>query len=273
MVWSYAAGTTTAGYGGMAELPSVRFNDGTFKSLFVPPLVQTAPLRVPSGPVPRGGGTVGDALLDVWAFDLQGWFDAIVGDDVQAVTDYLRLHVNAAQGDMTLTLKGRGWSSTQTMTVRLNGQVTVDEPEVERKKGETRIVTIPLIAADPRRYGTAITTAITTATNVTNAGTTPAPFEAVFVGPLTDAELNGPGTGNIITLSTVASGQTITVTTVDPATGTTTLADNISTDPMDLFGLMVTDTADYIQPGTEAWTFTKSAGAGTCSIRVSPAYG
>lgn len=271
MTWSYNAGTSTPGFGGLAEFTSLRINDGTFVPLDIPPLRQTAPLRVPKAPVPRGGGATSDPLLDVWEFEILARLDAVAGADVQAATDYLFSKVNVAKGSMTLTLNAKGWSAAQTMTVRVNGQVSVDEMEIEQKKLEIRVVTIPLIAADPRRYGAAVTTAITTGTSVTNAGTTPAPFDAIFVGPLTSPEINGPGSGNKIKLTSVASGQTITVTTVDPETGTTTLSDNLGTDPQVLFALMETDTADYIQPGTESWSKT-ATGAGSVSIRVKPAY-
>lgn len=271
MSWSYAAGTSTPGFGGLAEFTSLRINDGTFRPISLPPLTQTAPLRVPSGPVPRGGGATGDALLDSWAFEIVGFLDALTPSDVQPAIDYLFSKVNVSKGAMTLTLNAKGWAATQTMTVRLNGQVSIDEPDVPLKKVETRMFTIPLLAADPRRYGAAVTTAVTTGTSIGNAGTTPAPFEAIFVGPLTSPQLNGPGTGNILKLTSVAGGQTITVKTVDPTTGTTTLSDNLGTSAATLFALLETDSADFIQPGTESWSKT-GTGGGSVSIRVSPAY-
>lgn len=271
MAFSYSAGSATPGYGGLAEFSSLRINDGTFKPIFLPPLTDTAPLRLPSGQVPRGGGAAGDAVLDMWAFEIGGYLDVSSADDVQAAIDYLRSKVNAAQGAMTLTLNAKGWAATQTMTVRVNGQVSVEDPEVARKKVPRRTFTIPLLATDPRRYGAAVTTAVTTGTSITNAGTTPAPFDVIFTGPLTSPQINGPGSGNIIKLTSVASGQIITVTTVDPTTGTVVLSDNLSTDPAVLFALLEQDTADFINPGTSSWTKT-ATGAGSVSIRVKPAY-
>lgn len=274
MTFPYVAGDATPDWFGSIEWPDLLISvNGTFSPLYIPPLFESAPTRHSSAPMPRGGTSASDPLLDEWSFEVRCRVMLDNDADIQGAFDYLRQKVNTYLGWQTVNLKGHGWSAAQTMTLRLDGQI---RPTVEPEPGEvlvpTREIVIPVLATDPRRYGAAVTTGITTATSVTNAGTTPAPFDAVFVGPLTDAELNGPGTGNNIGLSSVASGQTITVKTVDPETGTTTLSDNLGTDPMTLFGLMVTDTADYIQPGTEAWTFTKSTGTGTASIVVSPAY-
>lgn len=274
MSFTYTAGTAVD-YSGVLSFPSgIRFggDDGSFRLLVCPPITDSVPLRVPSGPAPRGGGLVGDPLLDLWEFDVQGWFLTDDIADVHAGIEYLHARVNAHNGWQTVTLNAPGWAAARTMTVRVAGSIVVDPRDKGDMTVPERNITIPLIAADPRRYGAAVTTAITTGTSVTNAGNLRSPFQAVFVGPLTDALLDGPGTGNKIGLTTVASGQTITVTTVDPETGTMALSDNLGTDAVTLQGLLVNDDADYIEVGTESWTFTKSAGTGTASIIVKPAF-
>lgn len=273
--WPYVAGTDID-FSGVVDFPAglrLGGDDGTFRLSVAPCITDSVPIRVASEPAPRGGGMVGDPLLDVWQFDVQGWFEVDTPDDIQPAIDLLHQKINMALGWQEISLYAPGWSgAARTMTVQLAGQITVDPRDKGDMTVPERVFTVPLIAADPRRYGVEATVPITTATGVLNTGILPSPFKAVFVGPLTDAELNGPGAGNIIALSSVASGQTITVQTFDPETGTTTLSDNLGTDPMDLFGLLVTDTAEAVQPGTESWTFTKSAGAGTCSMKIRGAW-
>lgn len=273
MTFPYVAGDASPDWFGSIEWPDLLISvNGTFSPLYIPPLFESAPTRHSSTPMPRGGTAASDPLLDEWAFEVRCRVMLEDAADIQGAFDYLREKVNTYLGWQTVNVKGHGWAAAQTMTLRLDGQI---RPGAEPEPGEvlvpTREIMIPVLATDPRRYGAAVTTAITTGTLVTNAGTTPAPFEAILVGPLTAPELDGPGAGNKIKLTSVASGQTITVTTVDPATGTTTLSDNLGTDPMDLFGLLETDSATYIQPGTESWTLTKT-GSGNVSIRVKPAY-
>lgn len=269
--WPVVAGTAVD-FSGVLDFPSglrLGGDDGTFRLSVAPCITDSMPLRVSSGPAPRGGGMVGDPLPDVWPFDVQGWFLVDDPADIQAAVDLLHQKVNFALGWQTVTLNAPGWPATRTMTLRVGGQITVDPRDRGDMTVPERVYTIPLIAADPRRYGPAVTTPITTGTSVTNGGVIPSPFVATFVGPLTDPELNGPGTGNILKLTTVASGQTVTVTTVDPTTGTTTAIDNTGAD---VFDLIVTDKVDYIDPGTESWTFTKTAGAGSASMTVRSAW-
>lgn len=274
MSWSYVAGTAVGPDGVMSFPSGIRLggDDGSFKLLICPPITDGVPLRVPQDNAPRGGWMVGDPLLDGWQFDVTAWFDTTDIADIGAAREFLHDKINPYLGWQEVTLNDPGWASARTMTVRVFDGVKVDPLDKGEFTVPERHVTIPLIAADPRRYGAEVTTAITTGTNVTNAGRLRAPFKAVFVGPLTNALLDGPGTGNKIGLSSVASGQTITVTTVDYATGTMSLSDNLSTDEITLQGLLTNDDADYIEPGTEAWTFTKSAGAGTASIKVKPTF-
>ena len=275
MSFSYDAGTTTPGFGGLAEFSNLRINQGTFRPISIPPLNQTMPLRVKSQEAPRGGGFVDPPLPDVWAFEIEGFFYIPSETDVQACIDYLRSKVNAYQGWMTLTLNALGWTgspATRFMTVQVNGPVSIEDVEVDRKKISRRGFTIPLIAADPRIYSSVqTTTTITTSTNVTNAGTTPAPFTVRFNGPQTDPQLNGPGAGNIIAYTgTIASGHHVDVVTVDSSTGTLTATDDLGADK---FANITTDSADYVNPGTSAWTATNSSGAGSTQMLTRDAWG
>lgn len=281
MAFSYSAGSATPGLTGLAELTTLagvsllRLNVGTVKSLSIPPLNLTMPLRAKSTPVPRGGSFADPPLPDEWAFDLNGLLDVTDPNDMQAAIDYIRSKVNAYQGFMLLLLNAKGWTgspATRQMTVQVNGQVGATDVEIERKKVPRRGISIPLLAPDPRIYSTAqTTTAITTATNVTNAGTTPAPFTARFHGPQTDPILNGPGSGNIIGYTgAIASGHYVDVNTVDPTTGTmTALLDGIT----DQFAFISADSANYVNPGTSAWTATRSSGAGATEMLTRDAYG
>lgn len=282
MAFSYSAGSATPGFGGLAELTTLagvsllRINVATLKPLSIPPLNLTMPLRAKSTPVPRGGSFADPPLPDEWAFDLTGNLDPGTNpDDVQAAIDYIRAKVNAWQGFMLLLLNAKGWTgspATRQMTVQVNGQVGAVDVEVERKKVPRRGFVIPLLAPDPRIYSSAqTTTVITTATNVTNAGTTPAPFTARFHGPQTDPILNGPGTGNIIGYTgAIASGHYVDVNTVDSATGTmTALLDGTT----DAFPSIDADSANYLDPGTHAWSATNTTGAGATEILSRDAYG
>lgn len=276
MSFAYSAGSATPGFGGLAEFSSLRICQGTYRPLSIPPLDQTMPLRTKSSPVPRGGAFVDPPLPDAWAFDLTGFLWVPGGDptagDTQAAIDYLRSKVNAYQGWMTLTLNALSWPATRFMTVQVNGQVSAEDMEVERKKLPRRGFTIPLIAADPRIYSTLqTTTPITTSTAVVNAGTTPAPFTARFHGPQTDPELNGPGAGNNLQYTgTIASGHYVDVVTVDPATGTMTATSDAG---VNVFAAMTIDTATYVNPGTSHWTRSNTSGAGATEMLTRDAWG
>ena len=282
MAFSYIAGSTTPGFVGLAELTTlagsslIRFSDGSFRPGSIPPLNANMPLRVKSSPVPRGGAFVDPPLPDAWAFDLTGTLDTVSADNLQEAIDYMRKRVNAYAGWMTLLLNAKSWTgspATRFMTVQVNGQVeAIDIEDIQRKKVPRRGVVVPLIAADPRVYSTVqTTTTITTSTNVTNNGWTPAPFTVRFHGPQTDPELNGPGTGNIVAYTgTIASGHYVDITTVDPFTGTmTALLDGTT----DAFASTSADSANYVNPGTSAWTATNTSGAGATEMLTRDAYG
>lgn len=271
MSFSYSAGSATPGFGGLAELPSLRICQGTFRPLSIPPLYQSMPLRTKSTPVPRGGSFADPPLPDEWPFEIEGFFDVTDPNDVQAAITYLLAHVNAYQGFMVLTLNALGWSATQQMTVQINGQAAAQDVEMERKKLTRRGFVIPLLAPDPRRYSTTqTTTVIGTGTNVTNAGTTPAPFTVRFHAPQTDPELNGPGSGNIIQFTGAIPGSYVDVTTVDGSTGTMTAVDDSGND---VFASVSADSANYVNPGTSAWTASRASGAGATEMLTRDAYG
>lgn len=217
MSFSYAAGNTTPGYGGLAEFSSLRLNDGTFKPVTVPPITQTPPMRFKVDPIPRGGGLMSTPSLDPWEFALEGYFDVSHPDDVQPAIDYLKSKINPSLGLQTLTLNAKGWSAARLMSVRLAGPLTVEEPTVERKKLQRRSFSIPLIAEDPLKYAaTQTTTAVTTSTSVTNAGTAPVSYIVHFDGPNTTFIQVADALGNKVRLDyAIPSGKYVEISTKD----------------------------------------------------------
>lgn len=151
MPFSYAAGgTTPIGPPGMVEFPSVRLNDGTFRPLSIPPLMQSPPLRWTPHPAPfDDGGLVTDPLFDIWQFDVTGWLLVDDTSEIQDAVDYLMANVNRDAGWMTVSFYGYGWSAAKTMSCRLAGQVIVVELDKGDMNSVERGFTVPLVAVDP----------------------------------------------------------------------------------------------------------------------------
>lgn len=262
MSFSYSGGTTTPGFGGLAEFTNLRLNDGTFRPLVIPPITQTAPLRFVVTSIPRGGGKVSTPTLDAWQFDLTGFVDVTSPNDMQAAVDYLKAHVNFGLGLIGLTLNAKGWTSARTMAVRVAGQVVVDEPtDVRLKKLLRRSFTIPLIAEDPIQYAINETdNVITTSTTVTNAGTAPIPyvvrFDAVNTTFIQIADL----LGNKVRLDyALTSGQYAEINTRDGSIITNT--------GVDLYQYVTIDDAvRYLAPGNNSFTKTSGSG-GTATVK------
>lgn len=258
MSFSYAAGSSTPGYGGLAEFTNLRIGaTGTFKPIDIPPLSQAAPLRFQVTPVPRGGGHMSTPTLDAWQFDIVGSLDGLAPADVQAAKDYLMSKVNVAKGAMNLTLNALGWAATRTMTVRLAGQVSVTEPDVDHKKSRVRTFTIPLLAEDPIQYSsTSADTVITTATAVTNAGTADVPYLVRFDGANTDhiqIDRVGGTDATVLLQYALASGKYAIINTRDGS--------YITNSGVDLAPyIAVGSGARFLSPSGNS--FTKSSGSG-----------
>lgn len=272
MAFSYVAGSSTPDWFGSIEFPSLLFSkDGSFRSFVIPPLWQSAPVELVTAPLPTDGGIVSAPKLTVWQFDVTGW---LYDDDlanIQGGMDYLFAKINAANGWQTVNIKGHGWSAVQTMTLQVAGQISF-EP---RDKGDITVpernVTIPVIAADPRRYGAATDVTITTATNVTNNGNAKLPIDVTFNGPRDTPLLNGPGAGNTIQINRnlASSSNWVRVQMADPTTGLMTAVDETGADA---FGDVDVDRARYIDPGTSAWTVTSASGSGLVKIKQRDAH-
>lgn len=264
----YVPGTDAPLYSGFAEFPGVRFGyDGTFRADDIPPIYQSAPLRLSAVDLPRDGVTVPPVLLDGWQFTLGGELRVDDPDDVQAAKDYLRSKVNVGVGWTTLTLNALGWTGKRQMTVMVAGQITIPDPDGHdaRRTIGNRDITIPLIAADARQYSVVLQAVdIGTGTTLTNAGDYPAPFTVRFNGPLTNPRVDGPGTAgtNRIELARdLAAGEWVDVTTWDD--GVTTAVDDAG---VNAIGDVNTDTASVIMPGDSDWTASADAGSGVTTI-------
>lgn len=262
MAFSYSAGTATPGYGGLAEFTSLRINDGSFRPIAVPPLTQTPPMRFKADPVPRGGGVVSLSGVDPWQFDIQAFFDVSSPDDVQGAIDYLKGKLNPDSGPLTLTLNAKGWSATRQMTVRLAGQIAVEDPTVERKKLTRRSLTIPLIAEDPIQYATTqTTTAITSSSTVTNAGNASVSYIVRFDGANTSFIQVADALGHKVRLDyAIPSGKYVEISTKDGLIIT-------DTGVTDLYQYLTIDSELRFLPAA-GLNLTKTSGSGgTASVK------
>lgn len=268
--FTYAAGSTTpTDPAGLIEWPSARFSDGSLRPLIIPPLWESAPLRVTKSDLPGDGGYVPDPKLDAWEFEVKAWLlvDDTAGEDVQSALDYLRGKINAYLGWQDVLLRGfsADWTENRQMRLRLAGQLTADVPEKGTLMSPERDLTIPVIAADPRMYSTTLHSSPLNAT-LTNAGNTPAPLTVTFEGPLTNPRVDGPGTAgtNRIRLGrTLLTGESVTVTTYDPDSGQLTAIDDTGANA---YGDITAATARTLDVGATAWTKTADAGAGTVTV-------
>lgn len=238
MTWPYNDGSATPDFSGLFELPTrdlricdVPDGDGqpTYHPLVIPPLVSTAPLRYNVVPIPRGGGSKVTPLVDSWQFDVTGWFLMDDPDDVQAAFDYLCDAVCLAMGDVQAEVNGVGWSEPRTMTVCKAGQVAyAQNPDKGEMAAGYREFVLPFLAVDPIKYSsTQHSTAITTTTDVTNAGNAQVPFIARFDGPNVDhIEYDtGLDDGMILLDYALGSGEFIEILTKDGSYVTNTGVD------------------------------------------------
>lgn len=262
MTFTYDAGSATPGYAGLISWPSLRVNDGTFRPLVIPPITESAPVRVGSTPSPEGGGVVSDPVLDVWSFEVAAWIYTEDIADMQAAVDYLKSKVNAWNGWQTVTFDAPDWAEPRRMTLQVNGQLQVTVPDKGTLIAPERVFSVPVIAADPRLYGqTQQTVTVTTSTAVTNDGNYGAPFTVRFNGPQTDPQINKDGTSGsakVKYVGTITSGHwvefnTLTGEAVDD-TGATA------------YSGISASTARRLAPGSTAWTKSNASGAGTTQI-------
>lgn len=265
--WAYAGGSASAAaiLAGRCEFPSLVLGDGSFKSLELPPLIESAPLRFPVTPLPGDGEYVTIPKLAAWPFTLQGWFLAPGPFETQAAIDYLMSKVNIGNGWQTVYFDAPGWSDQRQMTLLVAGQVAVTEPEKQQKKVPSRVFAIPVIAADPRRYSkTAVgpTTIGTGGTSLTNSGNYDTPILVVFTGPLTSVPSIASGGKTLGLNTTLAVGETVTINTYDPTTGGLTVVDQAGANAL---SKLASSTLRVLTPG--AHTFTRT-GTGTGTIQT-----
>lgn len=272
MAFVYAAGSATPDLFGSIEFPDAFFGvDGSLRALLIPPLWQSAPVAVPTFELPNGGAFVDDPVFTEWAFDVTGWlYDEDIAN-IQGGMDYLFSKVNVTNGWQTVNIRGYGWAAAQTMTLRVAGQVSFEPKDKGDVTVPERIVTIPVIAADPRRYSASTDVTVTTSTSIVNNGGAPLPIDVTFNGPRDTPTLNGPGTGNTIQVnSNITSGHWVRVQMADPTTGQMTAVDDTGAD---VFGLIDVNQARDIQPGTSSWTVTSASGSGAVKVKQRDAFG
>lgn len=274
MAFSYAAGTSTPGLAGLAEISGIRINQepGTFVLTRCGRLVESPQIRSGVVPLPSDhGGYLGTSLYSPMPFSLEGYLTVPVLADIWGAIDLLNESFNLDNGAQTLVLNTSGWSATRQISVILDGPIQIVEPTMLAKNLPDRDFVIPLIAADPRLYATSLTTtAVTTATAVTNAGTVSTPFTVRFTGPLTNPKIDGPGTAGTNRIKyndVIASGDWVEVST--DASGGITAVDNTGAN---VYAALTAFTARKLAPGASSWTGSADAGAGTYEIKFRSAW-
>lgn len=276
MSFSYSAGSTSAAsvYAGMCEFPSLRINDGSFRSLVIPPIIESAPAAHSLASLPGDGEFVGPRRLRSWAFNIEGWFKVDAPLDVQGAVGYLNSKLNVYNGWQTVYFDAPSWSDQRQMRLAVLN-VALAQPDKDHLKTTQRAFIVSVVAADPRLYGkTAVgPTAIGTGgTSLTNAGNYETPMTVVFTGPFTSApRIDGPGTAGTNRLGltgTVSAGTVITVNTYDSTTGGLTAVDQTGANAMSLLSDM---TGRVLLPGASTWTRT-GTGTGTIEVTHRPAY-
>lgn len=273
MSFSYSAGSGTPGLAGMLTFNSVVIGDtaigASFKADDIPPISQTAPIRVPSSPLPNDpGGYVGTSLLDLWAFDVTGWlYTGTSGFDAQAAYEYLTAAFNPYVGLQQMVLNALGWSAKRFITCQVAGPVVMVDPGSQFRKGPSRDFTIPFVALDPRRYNNDLlrSTTCNGAGTLTNAGNAPAPFTVVFNGPRTNPHLIAPDTTQIQYTGVIASGHSVTVTTNPAAVGGVSAVDDSGAN---VYGNVSIFTARTVPPGSASWTGGSDSGAGNIVVTL-----
>ncbi|MBV9292627.1 MAG: hypothetical protein JO222_09270 [Frankiales bacterium] len=283
MAYSYDAGSTTPTYAGLCEFNGKRINDGTFKSTTLPMLTDGPPRRDAMSPLPSDdGGISGDPFLDAWAFQIEGWLRTLNPDDVWAAISDLRSAFTVGAGYQQLKFKARGWAQARYLTARVTATPSITEPDLHLKKVPRRDFLISMEASDPRSYNADVLTSVSinrgSSANITNAGNYPTPIVAVFVGPLTNPQLDGPGASgrNRIRLKNsdgtdfvIAPGDSVTVN-LNPSSATgVTILDNSGANQYPAAAAL---TASTIGPGTESWALTGDSGGGHVTVQIRDAW-
>lgn len=264
MSYSYAAGTSTPTYAGLAEFNGLRINDGTFRSHHIPPITDSPPIRAAINLLPFDhGGLPGTPYYGPWEFDLTGRIFVSVADDLHAAIDDLKSKFNLNNTSIqTLKIASRGWTTARQMLARVNGQIVTSEPDTERKKLPERDFTIPLLAPDPLLYDadnlrTATIPMDGSSVTVVNAGTMPTPFVARFTGPWnTQTVLTCTTNSQVITYGSGAVGGAYIDVTTNLILGRTVVTNTGANN----YKNMGAWTAFTIPVGTSHWTATATSG-------------
>lgn len=238
----------------------------TFHPLVIPPLVSSVPIRYNVTPIPRGGASVSDPLVDSWQFDVTGWF--LMGEragetvnDVGAAFGYLCDVVCMANGWMRAELDDPSWDERRFMIVQKGGPVAYGQnPDKGEMAAGYREFVLPFVAADPIKYSfTEHSTVVTTGTSVTNAGNARVPYIVRFDGANTShIEVNGSSAAIRLDYA-LGSGEFIEIFTRDGSYVTNT--------GVDMYPYISIDAdARLLPPGSSSFTKT-SGGGGTATVK------
>ena len=265
MSYSRDNGTTTPNLAGMVTAASgLRVNDGTFV-LTRCDLFDQAPLRSGVASLTSThGGYAGMSFYDFWPFVIEGYLTVPTLADVWAAKDDLKGSFNLKAGLQTLVLNNAGWSGTRQIDAIVAGPVQFLEPVMLEKNVPDRDFTIPMAAPFPLLLDTTLQdVAITSGTNLTNAGDEDVPYTAVFTGPLTGPVVITDPNGNHLTVDTVASSHVVTVNTRDSSSGTLTATDNGA----NAMSKITSSTSTVVPKGTTSWSVSTGGGAGNVHIK------
>jgi len=278
--FTYHSGDAEPDYSGLFEIPSKSLRicnvptgsplvQPTFKPLLIPPLVSSVPIRYNVTPIPRGGASVSDPLIDSWQFDVTGWFlmgerDGETVDDVGAAFGYLCDVVCVANGWMRAELDDPSWSERRFMVVQKGGSVAYGQnPDKGEMAAGYREFVLPFIAADPIKYSYTNHSTVVTTTTVTNAGNAKVPYVVRFDGPNTDhiqVAVNGSSDDTLVYLDyALGSGEYIEISTRDG-----TYVSNVGIDMYPNF--YVGSLARLLSPGGNAFV-KSSGGGGTATVK------
>lgn len=272
--WVYDEGLDTPSNAGLCEWDdaAVRINmGGSFYSENLPPCFSTPPPRESVEPlVYDDGGFAGPVYYDAWEFDLEGWLVAATVADCDAAGEFLRDNFNIRRGFRQLVFERLSWAQRRYLTARVNGVVSVIDPPEDAKQYPVRDFIIPLVATDPRLYNADEQHIITivTATPLPNIGRSSTPYVVRFNGPLTNPQIDGPGTagtnrirfqgvipdGGWVEVDTYVDGVLTAVNDLgENAMGTNTYGDGLSDSSSSVIGPSLTG---------GLWTATDDGGAG-----------
>jgi len=269
MAYSYNAGTTTPTYAGLVEFNGIRINDGTFKSDHLAGLIDTPPVRSSLRDLSQDHGALdANPLYGVREIAISGWaYTGQAVDDVFSAVDQLRAAFALGDGSLkTLVFQQRGWATRRQVSARINGPLTIDEPDLVQKKKGSRSFTIPMIAPDPLAYDAdnlkSVTISAGGSATLTNNGSVATPFIAqfngAFTGPVTLT--NNTASESIEYDGNALAGAYIQVQTNPAAPGGRTVTNN--TGDVGYYQYMGAWSAFTIPPGTSTWS------ASGCSVTV-----